>query len=111
MTRVVAMSVTIICLGLVGLLIVVDLALLTMRVPGTAAGRAWRIWGVTSASTALVSGVTGVLVLLLVDRGQPEAVAGALVYGTLLVIPGALVGALVGAVLWLDVYRREMWAR
>jgi hypothetical protein len=109
--RITGMVLAVVCLGLVGVMIVVDAVLLTMRLPATAAGRAWRMFGVTSASTALAFGASGVLVLFVIDGARPAILAGAVVYGMLLVIPGALVGALVGSVLWLDVYRREMETR
>jgi hypothetical protein len=110
-TRIIATVLAVVCLGLVGVMIVVDAVLLTMRLPATAAGRAWRMFGVTSASTALAFGVSGVLVLFVIDGAQPAVLDDALIYGMLLVIPGALLGAIVGSVLWLDVYRREMGTR
>jgi hypothetical protein len=99
---------TVASLSLVGVLIVTDAVLLTMRLPVTAAGRAWRVFGITVASTGLLVGVVGSVALLVLDRGQAAALDAAVVYGMLLVVPGAVLGALVGSVLWVDAYRREV---
>jgi hypothetical protein len=89
-------------LGMVGAALVVDIALLAMPTPGSPSGRAWRTVGLASMTTGLVVGGLSSVILVVLDAN-----AYGVIYGMLLVVPGAVLGGLVGIVLGLDVYRRE----
>jgi hypothetical protein len=95
------------CLGLGGLVVVAEAALLRWR-PGSVREETWRLAGLATCTTALVAGVVGGVVGLL--RGlavyPPTAFFAFLEGGALGAALGLLVGAGVGVVLAADLRRR-----
>jgi hypothetical protein len=89
-------------LGALGAALVVDIVLLAMPTPASPSARAWRTVGLASMTTGLVVGGVSSVILVALD-----ASAYGLIYGMLLVVPGAVLGGLVGIILGLDVHLRE----
>jgi hypothetical protein len=93
--------------GAIGACLVGALALLLMRLPQTAAGRAWRMFGLCTCSAGVIAtSVGGVAGLVLGLRHPPMVWAAVLEGSAIAAVPGLVLGALVGVVLSWDAYHQ-----
>lgn len=96
----------VVCLGLVGLVLVGEIALLRAR-PRAARQRAWRLFGLTALTAALVTGLVGGVVGLVRGLDYPPTAFFAFLEGGVLGgALGLLLGSAVGAVLAVDLRRQ-----
>jgi hypothetical protein len=95
--------------GVVGLALLAEIVLLRTGLPVTPRGRAWRTFGLATLTTALAVELLGTLTLVALSDRTGAALVWALLLGGLLLVPGLFVGALVGATLSVDAYRRDQF--
>lgn len=100
----------VVCFGLVGLVLVGEVALLGSR-PTSVREQASRVLALTATTTALVAGVIGGVIGLVRGLEYPPTAFFAFLEGSVLAgIPGLLIGACVGAVLAADLRRQARHA-
>lgn len=90
-------------LGALGASLVAEGVLLTMPLPRSATGRAWRTFGLTSVSTGLAAGLIG----FAIGAFESTPIGYGVILGALVGVGGLVLGALAGAVVSLDQYRRD----
>jgi hypothetical protein len=103
-------------LGLVGLLLTAEGALLLLPLPRTVQQRAWRLLALTAVTTGLISGGVGGGYFALADLWGGTASVSQSVFaffegGVLFGAAGLILGALVGAVVAMDYRRRNASTR